>query len=77
MVQLDHFPGPTQRSARLEVALASSLSSDKEESVAKDVIGLDQRKRLHGVVVIKAKGTVIARRQFGNSTEGFRELKVF
>ena len=45
--------------------------------MAKVVIGVDPHKRLNAVVVINAKGTVLARRQFDNSAEGFRELKTF
>lgn len=66
--------------ARLEVALPSSLlttTSEKEDSVAKVVIGVDPHKRSNAVVVINAKGTVLARRQFDNTAEGFRELKGF
>ena len=45
--------------------------------MAKVVIGVDPHKRLNAVVVINAKGTVLARRQFDNTAEGFRELKAF
>lgn len=41
------------------------------------VIGVDPHKRLNAVVVIDAKGEVLARQQFPNSAGGFRELKVF
>jgi transposase len=43
--------------------------------VDKVVIGVDPHKRLNAVVVINAKGKVLARRQFPNSGEGFRELR--
>jgi hypothetical protein len=45
--------------------------------VAKVVIGVDPHKRLNAVVVINVKGKVLARRQFPNSAEGFRELPSF
>lgn len=45
--------------------------------MAKVVIGVDPHKRSNAVVVINAKGTVLARRQFDNTAEGFRELKAF
>ena len=45
--------------------------------MAKVVVGVDPHKRLNAVVVINAKGTVLARRQFDNTAEGFRELKAF
>lgn len=45
--------------------------------MAKVVIGVDPHKRLNAVVVVNAKGTVLARRQFDNTAEGFRELKAF
>jgi transposase len=45
--------------------------------VPKVVIGVDPHKRLNAVVVINSKGTVLARQQFANTADGFRELKVF
>jgi hypothetical protein len=65
-------------SATLEVALPSlrpSSSEQGEDAVAKVVIGVDPHKRLNAVVVIDVKGKVLARRQFPNSAEGFRELR--
>lgn len=41
------------------------------------VIGVDPHKRLNAVVVLDAKGNVVARRSFANSADGFRELKAF
>ena len=67
-------------SATLEVALPSlrpGSSEQGEEAVAKVVIGVDPHKRLNAVVVIDVKGKVLARRQFPNSAEGFRELRSF
>ena len=43
----------------------------------KVVIGVDPHKRLNAVVVVNAKGTVLARQQFPNTNDGFRALKVF
>jgi hypothetical protein len=67
-------------SATLEVVLPSlrpGSSEQGEEAVAKVVIGVDPHKRLNAVVVIDVKGKVLARRQFPNSAEGFRELRSF
>jgi transposase len=63
----------------LEVALPSSFChvTTKGGAVAKVVIGVDPHKRMNAVVVVNAKGTVLARRQFANTTRGFRELRVF
>jgi hypothetical protein len=65
--------------AWLEVALPSSRfhPRSEESAVAKVVIGVDPHKRLNAVVVINSKGRVLARQQFANSAEGFRELKTF
>ena len=43
----------------------------------KVVIGVDPHKRLNAVVVVNTKGVVLARGEFPNTAEGFRELKVF
>ena len=43
----------------------------------KVVIGVDPHKRLNAVCVLNSKGTVLARQQFANTADGFRELKVF
>ena len=43
----------------------------------KVVIGVDPHKRLNAVVVLNSKGRVLARQQFANTADGFRELKVF
>ena len=40
-------------------------------------MGVDPHKRLNAVVVVNAKGKVLARQQFSNSAEGFRELRSF
>jgi transposase len=40
-------------------------------------IGVDPHKRLNAVVVLNARGKVLARNQFANSAEGFRELRSF
>jgi transposase len=45
--------------------------------VAKVVIGVDPHKRLNAVVVLSARGKVLARCQFVNSAQGFRELRTF
>jgi transposase len=45
--------------------------------MAKVVIGVDPHKRMNAVVVINGKGKVLAREQFANSADGFRELKTF
>jgi hypothetical protein len=37
------------------------------------VIGVEPHKRLNAVVVLNAGGKVLARNQFANSAEGFRE----
>ncbi len=52
--------------ARLGVALPSSFlttTSEKEELVAKVMIGVDPHKQSNAVVVINGKGQVLARRQ--------------
>ena len=45
--------------------------------MAKVVIGVDPHKRMNAVCVLDARGRVLAQKQFPNSAEGFRELKVF
>jgi transposase len=45
--------------------------------VAKVVIGVDPHKRMNAVVVVNAKGKVLARQQFPNTAAGFRELRRF
>lgn len=45
--------------------------------MAKVVIGVDPHMRLDAVVVLNARGKVLARKQFANSAEGFRELRSF
>jgi len=45
--------------------------------VAKVVIGVDPHKRMNAVVVVDAKGKVLARQQFLNTAPGFRELRAF
>ena len=45
--------------------------------VGRVVIGVDPHKRLNAVVVIDEKGKVLARVQFPNSAEGFKQLKAF
>ena len=45
--------------------------------MARVVIGVDPHKRLNAVVVVNVTGEVAARRQFANSADGFRELRVF
>lgn len=45
--------------------------------MAKVVIGVDPHKRLNAVVVVNARGSVLARRTFENSSSGFRELRSF
>jgi transposase len=45
--------------------------------VAKVVIGVDPHKRLNAVVVLNHRGKVLARRQFPNTSDGFRELAAF
>jgi hypothetical protein len=66
--------------AKLEVALPSSLvcpATREEAVVPKVVIGVDPHKRVNAVVVLNSKGMVLARQQFANTADGFRELKVF
>jgi len=45
--------------------------------VSKGVLGVDPHKRMNAVVVVDAKGEVLARQQFANSAGGFREPKQF
>jgi transposase len=45
--------------------------------VAKVVIGVDPHKRMNAVVVVDAKGKVLAHQQFPNTAAGFRELRGF
>jgi transposase len=45
--------------------------------VAKVVIGVDPHKRLNAVVVVNVRGEVLARCQFADSGQGFRELRTF
>lgn len=45
--------------------------------MAKVVIGVDPHKRMNAVVVLNAKGNVLDRKQFANTTAGFRELRAF
>ena len=45
--------------------------------MAKVVIGVDPHKRINAVVVLNPRGKVLARAQFVNSAEGFRELRAF
>ena len=45
--------------------------------ISRVVIGVDPHKRLNAVAVVDAKGEVLARQQFANSSGGFRELKQF
>lgn len=45
--------------------------------MAKVVIGVDPHKRLHAVVVVNTRGTVLARRQFETTESGFKELWSF
>ncbi len=45
--------------------------------MAKVVIGVDPHKRMNAVVVVNAKGKVLARQQFSNTARGFRELRTF
>jgi len=45
--------------------------------VAKVVIGVDPHKRINAVVVLNSRGKVLARAQFMNDTQGFRELRKF
>lgn len=40
------------------------------------VIGVDPHKRINAVVVMNTKGKVLDRKQFANTTAGFRELRV-
>jgi hypothetical protein len=73
--------GAREGSATLEVALPSSCSSkrmrERRAGVAKVVIGVDPHKRLNAVVVLNHRGKVLARRQFPNTSDGFRELATF
>jgi hypothetical protein len=41
------------------------------------MIGVDSHKRLSTVVVLNHRGEVLARRQFANTSDGFRELAAF
>src|ERR671919_851139 len=63
--------------ARSSAALPACLIglSEGEAAVAKVVIGVDPHMRLDAVVVLNARGKVLARKQFANSAEGFRELR--
>ena len=45
--------------------------------MAKVVLGVDPHKRMNAVVVVNAKGKVLARQQFPNTAAGFRELRAF
>jgi transposase len=45
--------------------------------VAKVMIGVDPHKAMNAVVVVNAKGKVLDRKQFSNTTAGFRELRAF
>ena len=45
--------------------------------MAKVVIGVDPHKRVNAVVVLNAKAKLLARAQFANSAEGFRQLRAF
>ncbi|HVM06820.1 MAG TPA: IS110 family transposase [Acidimicrobiales bacterium] len=45
--------------------------------MAKVVIGVDPHKRINAVVVVNAKGKVLGREQFENTSSGFRELRTF
>ena len=45
--------------------------------MAKVVIGVDPHKRLHAVVVVNTRGTVLARNQFDTTEIGFKELWAF
>lgn len=45
--------------------------------MGKVVIGVDPHKRLNAVAVLDDKGKVLARQQFANTADGFRELKTF
>ena len=45
--------------------------------MTKVVIGVDPHKRLNAVVVLNHRGEVLARRQFANTSDGFRELATF
>jgi transposase len=50
---------------------------ERRAGVAKVVIGVDPHKRLNAVVVLNHRGKVLARRQFANTSDGFRELARF
>ena len=45
--------------------------------MVKVVIGVDPHKRINAVVVLSAKGKVLARTKFENSAGGFRQLRAF
>jgi transposase len=45
--------------------------------MSKAVIGVDPAKRVNAVAVVNVKGAVLARAQFANDGEGFRELRAF
>jgi transposase len=45
--------------------------------MGKVVIGVDPHKRLNAVPVLDGKGKVLARQQFDNTADGFRDLKAF
>jgi len=45
--------------------------------VAKVVIGVDPHKRINAVVVVNSRAQVLARAQFVNDAQGFRELRRF
>ena len=45
--------------------------------MAKVVIGIDPHKRINAVVVVNAKGKVLDRRTFENTSAGFRELRAY
>ena len=45
--------------------------------MAKVVIGVDPHKRMNAVVVVNAKGRMLARQQFSNTASGFRDLRAF
>jgi transposase len=53
------------------------MARSEEVTVGKVVIGVDPHKRLNAVVVVNARGKVLTRQQFTNSTEGSRELCSF
>ncbi len=45
--------------------------------MAKVVIGVDPHKRINAVVVLNSRARVLARAQFVNDAQGFRELRRF